>query len=258
MAKYSVKPVKKPTSYLRAVLSQIKLKVLKVDNTGIIVSIKDGVAVVFGLRRGSAGEMVYTKHANKPEGMILNLHKAFVSIVLFGVSEYKYGTRVFRTSKLMSIPVSTGLFGRVVDALGAIVDGGPLLRSKLFRKVDTKASGIIARQSVCEPMLTGIIAIDAMTPIGCGQRELIIGDRQTGKTSIAVDAILNQLKYGFLYCIYVAIGQKKGSIAKIVDFFLGGSLYKKASKALIIVTSSSSEAATLQFLAPYTGCTIGE
>jgi F-type H+-transporting ATPase subunit alpha len=158
----------------------------------------------------------------------------------------------------MSVPVSSSLFGRVIDSLGGVIDGGKSIRSKVFRKVDTKALGIIDRQSVSEPMLTGIISIDAMTPIGCGQRELIIGDRQTGKTSVALDSILNQIKYGFLFCIYVGIGQKKGSIAKTVDFFFNGSYSNKARRSLIVVCSSASEAATLQFLAPYTGCTIGE
>jgi len=236
----------------------VQTKLKSMDMTGLITSVKDGVAIVYGLRSGLASEMIYTKSAAYPNGMILNLHKNYVSVMIFGNLKFKYGTRVYRTHRLMSVPVSTELFGRVIDSLGATVDGGKVIRSKLFKKVDTKALGIIARQSVGEPMLTGIISIDAMTPIGCGQRELIIGDRQTGKTSVAMDAILNQLKYGFLFCVYVAIGQKKGSIAKIVDFFYKGKYANKAQRALIVVSSSSSEAATLQFLAPYTGCTIGE
>jgi len=205
--------------------------------------------------------MIYTQHPKKPNGMILNLYKSYASIVVFsgGRFKYKYGVKVYRTCRLMSIPISLSLFGRVIDALGSIIDGGKLIKSKIFRKVDIKAIGIIDRQPVSEPMLTGLVAIDAMTPIGCGQRELIIGDRQTGKTSLALDAILNQIKYGFLFCIYVAIGQKKGSIAKTVDFFFNHStLSEKAKRSMIVVSSSSSEAATLQFLAPYTGCTIGE
>jgi len=227
-------------------------------NSGKITSIKDGVATVYGLRDGLSSEMIYTVGSSYPNGMILNLHKNYVSIVVFGNFKYKYGTLVFRTKRLMSVPVGVKLFGRVLDSLGSPIDGGAKICSKVFRKVDTKAIGIIKRQSVSEPMLTGLISIDAMTPIGCGQRELIIGDRQTGKTSVGIDAIINQLKYGKLFCIYVAIGQKKGSVAKIVDFFFKGNLKKKASRGLIVISSSSSEAATLQFLAPYTGCTMGE
>jgi F-type H+-transporting ATPase subunit alpha len=138
--------------------------------------------------------------------------------------------------------------------LGNTIDGQNKINSTTFRKVDTKAIGIIPRQSVREPMQTGITAIDSITPIGCGQRELIIGDRQTGKTTIAVDTILNQKKYGYLYCIYVAIGQKKSTVAQIVQFL-------KKAKALsntIIVSATSSEPATLQYLAPYSGCALGE
>lgn len=238
--------------------NKVKIALRSGASTGLITSIKDGVAIVYGLKNGLSSEMIYTSSSSAPNGMILNLHKGYVSVVIFGNQKYKYGTRVFRTKRLMSVPVSTSLFGRVLDALGSPIDGGKKIGGKLFKKVDTKAIGIINRQSVFEPMLTGLVSIDAMTPIGCGQRELIIGDRQTGKTSVAVDAIINQLKYGKLFCIYVAIGQKKGSIAKIVDFFFKGALSKKANRALIVISSSSAEAAILQFLAPYTGCTIGE
>jgi len=242
--------------YLRS--NKIKLLLTSGNNSGVISSIKDGVAIIYGLKAGLSSEMIYTTSSLYPNGMILNLHKGFVSIVIFRNLKYKYGTRVFRTKRLMSIPVSIKLFGRVLDSLGSSVDGGLKINSKVFKKVDTKAIGIINRQSVYEPMLTGLISIDAMTPIGCGQRELIIGDRQTGKTSVAIDSIINQLKYGKLFCIYVAIGQKKGSVAKIVDFFFKGKLKNKSNRGLIVISSSSSEAATLQFLAPYTGCTIGE
>jgi F0F1-type ATP synthase alpha subunit len=186
-------------------LTVIKPILSSVNISGVITSIKDGVAIVYGLRTGLSSEMIYTSSSTYPNGMILNLHKSFVSVVIFGNLRYKYGTRVYRTKRLMSIPVSIKLFGRVIDSLGSTVDGGLKIGSKVFKKVDTKAIGIIQRQSVSEPMLTGLISIDAMTPIGCGQRELIIGDRQTGKTSVAIDAILNQLKYGFLFCIYVSI-----------------------------------------------------
>jgi len=225
----------------------IKLKIKTLSESGIITSVKDGVAVVYGLQKGCAGEMIYTRSARNPNGMLLNLHRYYASLVIFGNVQYKYGTRVYRTRRLMGIPVSLLLFGRVIDALGSVIDGGKLVRSKVFKKVDTKAIGIIDRQSVFEPMLTGLISVDAMTPIGCGQRELIIGDRQTGKTSLALDAILNQIKYGFMFCIYVAIGQKKGAIAKIVDFFFNSTTSAKAKRSLIVISSSSSDSATLQF-----------
>jgi proton translocating ATP synthase F1 alpha subunit len=192
---------------------------------------------------------------HKVQGMVLSLEYNSVSIVIFGNDTLlTQGDRVLRTHLIMNISLSIQLFGRVVDALGNIIDSGSKINSSLSRKVDTKAVGIIPRQSVREPMQTGVNAIDAITPIGCGQRELIIGDRQTGKTTIAVDTILNQKKFGFLYCIYVAVGQKKSTVAQIVQFL-------KKTGALgntIIVSATSSEPATLQFLAPYSGCALGE
>jgi proton translocating ATP synthase F1 alpha subunit len=178
-----------------------------------------------------------------------------VSVVIFGNDiDLKQGDLVYRTFVIMNIPLSIKLFGRVIDALGNTIDAGPKVVSSVKRKVDTKAIGIIPRQSVREPMQTGVKAIDSITPVGCGQRELIIGDRQTGKTTIAIDTILSQKNFGFLYCIYVAIGQKKSTIAQIVNFL------KKAGAIgnTIIVSATSSEPATLQFLAPYSGCTLGE
>jgi len=222
--------------------------------TGKVLSVKDGVAKVSGLFGVLSGEMV-NLGINKIKGMVLSLEYNTVSVVIFGNDTYlKQGDLVYRSFLIMNIPLSLQLFGRVIDALGNIVDGGKKIVSPLSRKVDTKAVGIIPRESVREPMQTGINAIDAITPIGCGQRELIIGDRQTGKTTIAVDTILNQNKNGHLYCIYIAIGQKKSTIAQIVTFF------KKvnAMKNVIIVAATSSEPATLQFLAPYSGCAIGE
>jgi proton translocating ATP synthase F1 alpha subunit len=188
-------------------------------------------------------------------GMVLSLEHNTVSVVVFGNdTALKQGDKVGRTGAIMSIPLSIKLFGRVIDALGFTIDSGKQVTSILSRKVDTKAIGIIPRQSVREPMQTGIKAIDSITPIGCGQRELIIGDRQTGKTTIAIDTILSQKSYGYLYCIYVAIGQKKSTIAQIVNF-----LKKVGSLSnTIIVSATSSDPATLQFLAPYSGCTIGE
>jgi F-type H+-transporting ATPase subunit alpha len=189
------------------------------------------------------------------KGMVLSLEHYTVSVVVFGNDTHlKQGDVVYRSFLIMNIPLSLQLIGRVIDALGNTVDGGHKIVSPLLRKVDTKAIGIIPRQSVREPMQTGINAIDAITPIGCGQRELIIGDRQTGKTTIAIDTIINQNKNGHLYCIYVAIGQKKSTVAQIVN------LLKKVGSMMnvIIVAATSSEPATLQFLAPYSGCTVGE
>jgi proton translocating ATP synthase F1 alpha subunit len=154
----------------------------------------------------------------------------------------------------MSIPLSSRLFGRVIDSLGYTVDGGESLPTKLLRQIDTKAVGIIPRKSVSEPMQTGIRSVDSLTPIGCGQRELIIGDRQTGKTTIAIDTILNQRRNGHLYSIYVAIGQKKSTVARIVSMLK----LKNAFKNTVVVAANSSDPATLQYLAPYSGCTIGE
>ena len=192
---------------------------------------------------------------SKIQGMVLSLEHNTVSVVIFGNDILlKQGDSVFRTFYIMYIPLSIKLFGRVIDALGNTIDSGEKILSVLTRKVDTKAIGIIPRQSVREPMQTGIKAIDSITPIGCGQRELIIGDRQTGKTPIAIDTILSQKNFGYLYCIYVAIGQKKSTIAQIVQF-----LKKVGSLSnTIIVSATSSEPATLQFLAPYSGCTLGE
>jgi len=157
-----------------------------------------------------SGEMVklYSKTDNV-EGMVLSLEHKTISVVIFGNDTIlSQGDNVYRTQIIMNIPLSIKLFGRVIDALGNTIDSGASYKTTLFRKVDTKAIGIIPRESVREPMQTGIKAIDSITPIGCGQRELIIGDRQTGKSTIAVDTILSQKKFGYLYCIYVAIGQK--------------------------------------------------
>jgi proton translocating ATP synthase F1 alpha subunit len=227
-------------------------------HVGKIISVKDGVARVSGLLGILSGEMVQLETYMLSKymlGMVLSLEYNTVSVVIFGNdSELRQGALVLRSYAIMNIPLSIKLFGRVIDALGATIDGGSVVSSVLNRKVDTKAIGIIPRQSVREPMQTGIKAIDSITPIGCGQRELIIGDRQTGKTTIAVDTILSQKKFGHLYCVYVAVGQKKSTIAQIVNFL------KKmgAIKNTIIVSATSSEPATLQFLAPYSGCTLGE
>jgi proton translocating ATP synthase F1 alpha subunit len=238
---------------VRKVLSSFKFYEEALD-TGKIISVKDGVARVNGLFGVLSGEMVHLG-LSKIQGMVLSLEHNTVSVVIFGNDTLlKQGDLVYRTFVIMNIPLSVKLFGRVIDALGNTIDAGPKVVSSLKRKVDTKAIGIIPRQSVREPMQTGIKAIDSITPVGCGQRELIIGDRQTGKTTIAVDTILSQKKFGHLYCIYVAIGQKKSTIAQIVNFLKKSG----AIDSTIIVSATSSEPATLQFLAPYSGCTLGE
>jgi proton translocating ATP synthase F1 alpha subunit len=189
------------------------------------------------------------------DGMALSLEGSTVGIVIFGnEKDLQQGTQVYRTKNIMDIPLTIKLFGRVIDSLGYTIDGGTTLTTQILRQVDTKAVGIIPRQSVNEPMQTGIRSVDSMTPIGCGQRELIIGDRQTGKTTIALDTILNQKKNGHLFCIYVSIGQKKSTVSRIVKMLK----QKKAFDSTIVVSANSSDPATLQYLAPYSGCTIGE
>ena len=232
---------------------------------GIVVSIKDGVAKILGLDIIKSGEMVYIGEKNiqnnNPNGMVLSLNKGYLSVVIFdkAITNIKCGDCVKRSSILTSIPISLNLLGRTIDALATPLDGLGDITSKLFQKVDTKAIGIIPRESVREPMQTGVVAVDALTPIGCGQRELIIGDRQTGKTSLALDAIITQLSFNSTYCIYVGVGQKKASVAKIHDYFFSQDLFKEqAQKRLLLVSSSSADSAVLQFLAPYTGCTVGE
>lgn len=221
---------------------------------GKILSIKDGVAKVSGLLAVQAGEMVQLGSSNV-KGMVLSLEHSTVGVVIFGSDRLlKQGDIVARSFLIMNIALSSKLFGRVVDGLGNVIDGGEKVVSVLQRKIDTKAAGIIPRKSVREAMQTGIKAIDSMTPIGCGQRELIIGDRQTGKTTIAIDTILNQNQNGVLYCIYVAVGQKKSTVAQIVEILKR----KNALTNTIIVSATSAESATLQFLAPYSGCALGE
>ena len=232
---------------------------------GLVISIKDGVAKVLGLENIQSGEMVYIGHENIESkitnGMVLSLNSGYLSIVIFdkAITSIKCGDLVKRSFVLTSIPISLNLLGRTIDSLGTPLDGLGPVGADLLKKVDTKAVGIIPREAVREPMQTGVVAVDALTPIGCGQRELIIGDRQTGKTSLALDSIITQLIFNSTYCIYVSIGQKKASVAKIHDFFFNASLYKRqSSNRLLLISSSSSDSAVLQFLAPYTGCTVGE
>jgi proton translocating ATP synthase F1 alpha subunit len=219
-----------------------------------VISVSDGVAKVSGLLGVKAGERVKLGK-QMIDGLALSLEGNIVGIVIFGNERnLQQDSLVYRTFDIMSIPLTINLFGRVVDSLGNTIDGGPKLNSIILREVDTKAIGIIPRQSVNEPMQTGIKAVDSLTPIGCGQRELIIGDRQSGKTTIAIDTIINQRQHGHLYCIYVAIGQKKSTVSRIIEILK----QKNAFDSTIIVSASSSDPATLQYLAPYSGCTIGE
>jgi len=232
----------------------------EVAEVGQVLSVGDGVARVYGLDNVRAGEMV--EFANGVKGMALNLESDNVGVVIFGDDRaIREGDIVKRTGTIVEVPVGKGLLGRVVDALGNPIDGkGPLKDVKMTR-VEVKAPGIIPRKSVSEPMQTGLKAIDSLVPVGRGQRELIIGDRQTGKTAVAIDTFINQKAVNEgkdeskkLYCIYVAIGQKRSTVAQIVKTLEDAG----ALKYSIIVASTASEPAPLQFLAPYTGCAMGE
>ncbi|XP_068616940.1 ATP synthase subunit alpha, mitochondrial-like [Brachionichthys hirsutus] len=230
------------------------------EETGRVLSIGDGIARVYGLRNVQAEEMV--EFSSGLKGMSLNLEPDNVGVVVFGNDKLiKEGDIVKRTGAIVDVPVGQELLGRVVDALGNAIDGKGPLGSKIRRRVGLKAPGIIPRISVREPMQTGIKAVDSLVPIGRGQRELIIGDRQTGKTAIAVDTIINQKRFNDgtdekkkLYCIYVAIGQKRSTVAQLVKRLTDAD----AMKYTIVVSATASDAAPLQYLAPYSGCSMGE
>ncbi len=231
-----------------------------VSEIGQVLSVGDGIARVHGLDNVQAGEMV--EFANGVQGMALNLEADNVGIVIFGSdAEIKEGDQVKRTGTIVDVPVGKGLLGRVVDGLGNPIDGkGPIKADKRMR-VEVKAPGIIPRTSVHEPVQTGLKALDALVPVGRGQRELIIGDRQTGKTAVAIDTFINQKEANAgtdeskkLYCIYVAVGQKRSTVAQIVRQLEENG----AMEYSIVVAATASEPAPLQFLAPYTGCTMGE
>jgi F-type H+-transporting ATPase subunit alpha len=231
-----------------------------VSEVGQVLSVGDGVARVYGLDSVEAGEMV--EFPGGIRGMALNLENDNVGVVIFGDdSGIKEGDTVKRTNAIVEVPVGKGLLGRVVDALGNPIDGKGPIESSERRRVDVKAPGIVPRRSVHEPMQTGLKAIDSLVPVGRGQRELIIGDRQTGKTAVALDAILNQrtINQGTdeskkLYCVYVAVGQKRSTVANLVRTLeeYGALEYS------IVVAATASEPAPLQFLAPYAGCAMGE
>nr|BAE40868.1 unnamed protein product [Mus musculus] len=230
------------------------------EETGRVLSIGDGIARVHGLRNVQAEEMV--EFSSGLKGMSLNLEPDNVGVVVFGNDKLiKEGDVVKRTGAIVDVPVGEELLGRVVDALGNAIDGKGPIGSKTRRRVGLKAPGIIPRISVREPMQTGIKAVDSLVPIGRGQRELIIGDRQTGKTSIAIDTIINQKRFNDgtdekkkLYCIYVAIGQKRSTVAQLVKRLTDAD----AMKYTIVVSATASDAAPLQYLAPYSGCSMGE
>jgi len=230
------------------------------DEIGKVLSIGDGIARVYGLKNIQAEEMV--EFSSGLKGMALNLEPDNVGIVVFGNDKLiKEGDIVKRTGAIVDVPVGEELLGRVVDALGIPIDGAGELGSKERKRVGLKAPGIIPRRSVKEPMITGIKAVDSLVPVGRGQRELIIGDRQTGKTAVAVDTIINQLRFNNstdeskkLYCIYVAIGQKRSTVAQIKKRLED----TNAMKYTIIVSATASDAAPLQYLAPYSGCAMGE
>jgi len=252
-----------PSEVTKILKEQIKKfgEKAEVTEIGQVLSVGDGIARVYGLDNVQAGEMVEFSDGSK--GMALNLENDNVGIVIFGDDRaIKEGDVVKRTGAIVDVPVGKELLGRVVDGLGNPIDGKGALDKKLKRnRVEVKAPGIIPRKSVNEPVQTGLKAIDTLIPIGRGQRELIIGDRQTGKTAVAIDTIINQKEINQgsdekkkLYCIYVAIGQKQSTVAQIVKTLEDAG----AMEYTTIISATASDPAPLQFLAPYTGCTMGE
>ncbi len=228
-------------------------KEIEVAETGTIISVGDGIARIHGLARAMAGELL--EFPGGVSGMVLNLEEGNVGAAILGEDNdnIKEGAVVKRTGRIVEVPVGDALVGRVVNAIGQPVDGKGPIATKDFRQVEVKAPGIVKRKSVHQPMQTGIKAVDSMVPIGRGQRELIIGDRQTGKTAIAIDTIINQ-KGGDVICIYVAIGQKLSTVAQVVNKLRDHG----AMDYTIVVSASAAESAPLQFIAPYAGVTMGE
>jgi F-type H+/Na+-transporting ATPase subunit alpha len=227
-------------------------KTVEIQEVGTVLSTGDGIARIYGLDKVAAGELLEFPH--NIFGIALNLEEDNVGAALFGETHMiKEGDTVKRTGRIAEVPVGKELVGRVVDALGEPIDGRGPIDAKERRRIELKAPGIVARQPVKEPLQTGLKAIDGMIPIGRGQRELIIGDRQTGKTAVAIDTIINQ-KGGNVICIYVAVGQKRSTVAQVVDRLREAG----AMEYSIIVAATASEAAPLQFIAPYSGCTMGE
>ena len=246
----SIRP-EEVTSILQQELESYKSK-LKLEGVGTILQVGDGIARVYGLEDCMAGEML--EFPGGIMGLALNLETSSVGVVILGSDlGLKDGDQVKRTGKIAQVPVGKALLGRVVDALGRPIDGkGPIAAAE-YRPIESAAPSVIQRQPVKEPIMTGLKAIDAMIPIGRGQRELIIGDRQTGKTAILLDAIINQKNTGVV-CIYVAVGQKLSNVVAVAE-----TLRKNgALDHTIIVSATAGEPAALQYLAPYTGCAMGE
>ena len=227
-------------------------KAVKVEEVGTVLSTGDGISRIYGLDNAAAGELL--EFPNNVYGMALNLEEDNVGAALFGESHLiKEGDRVNRTGRIVEVPVGAALRGRVVSPLGEPLDGRGPIETTERRRIELKAPGIVARQPVTQPLQTGLKAIDSMIPIGRGQRELIIGDRQTGKTAVCVDTIINQ-KGGDVTCIYVAIGQKRSTVAQVVDELRRAG----AMDYTVVVAATASESAPLQYIAPYSGCTMGE
>ena len=244
----------RPEEISKIIKAQIKHYENKIEQseTGTIILVGDGIARATGLQKCMVNELV--QFSNDEYGMAQNLEENSVSIVMLGSDEgIREGDTVKRTGRVVSVPVGEALIGRVVDALGAPVDGKGTIEAVKYMPIESPAPGIIERKSVSVPLQTGIKAIDAMIPIGRGQRELIIGDRQTGKTTIAIDTILNQ-KGKNVICVYVAIGQKRSTVAQLVETLTKSG----AMDYTIVVSATASEMAPLQYIAPYTGCTMGE
>ncbi|WP_372653552.1 F0F1 ATP synthase subunit alpha [Halobacteriovorax sp.] len=239
------------TSIIKSRIANFETK-LQVDEVGTVLTVGDGVARVFGLKNVMAGELV--EFGTGTKGMVLNLEANNVGVAILGNdNNIKEGSTVKRTEKIVEVPVGDALLGRVVNAIGEPIDGQGEINSDKFGKIEIKAPGIIARKPVHEPLQTGIKAIDSMIPIGRGQRELIIGDRKTGKTAVAIDTIINQ-KGKDVVCIYVAIGQKNSTVRQVQQKLKEAG----ALEYTIIVSATASDTAPLQYLAPYTGCTMGE
>ena len=244
----------RPEEITKIIRSQIKNyeNKIEVSETGVVILVGDGIAKASGLDKCMAGELV--EFSDGSYGMAQNLEEETVSIVILGSDQgIKEGDIVKRTGKVVSVPVGKNLIGRVVNALGEPIDGKGSIEAEAFRAIESPAPGIIERKHVSVPLQTGIKAIDSMIPIGRGQRELIIGDRQTGKTTIATDTILNQ-KGKDVICIYVAIGQKRSTVAQVVENLTQGG----AMDYTIVVSATASELAPMQYIAPYSGCTMGE
>src|SRR6185295_12172367 len=227
-------------------------RAVEVKEMGSVIQVGDGIAKIYGLDNAMAGEML--EFPGGVYGIVLNLEEDNVGAVLMGEDTgIKEGDSVKRTGRIAQVPVGEGVIGRVVDAIGQPLDGKGPIKTTETRLIEVRAPGVVDRQSVREPLQTGIKAIDGMIPIGRGQRELIIGDRQTGKTAIAVDTIINQRGLGVI-CIYVAIGQKNSTVAQVVSSLESYG----AMEYTIIVAATASDPATLQYLAPYAGCAMGE